>query len=54
MYGMCLSEFYDKVEILYYNQPSKAYDVAFKSDINRVYDTKISDTKTEDTKAKQI
>ena len=41
MYGMCLSEFYDKV-------------VAFKSDINRVYDTKISDTKTEDTKAKQI
>jgi hypothetical protein len=54
MYGMFLSEFYDKVEILYYKQPSKAYDVAFKSDIQRVYDTNISDKKNEDSKAKKM
>ena len=54
IYGMFLSEFYVKVEILYYKQPSCAYDVTFKSDIKKVYDTKISEKQNEDTKAKQM
>ena len=54
MYGMFLSEFNDKIEILYFKQPSRAYDIAFKSDIQRIYDINISDKRNEDTKAKKM
>lgn len=54
IYGLFLEDLFDKVEVLYYKQPSCVYDVGYKNCIKKLYDTKISKKLYEDTQVKKM
>ena len=54
VYSMFLKHYADKCEIVYYKEPSRAYNVSYKKITNDLWNTNISDHPPEDAKAKKL